>query len=403
VINDEHENRSREGAIRQPHAKDAIPTVLIQEGERVLRLCNACRYCEGYCAVFPALERRTAFSEQDLHYLANLCHNCGDCYSACPFTPPHEFALNLPRTLAEIRLATYQQYAWPGIFGIFLRRSGLAAAAALVVVPLLFLGAMLVWIAPTTFFSAHTDAEGAFYAVLSRAAMTFAFGLVSLGVIAAFTMEMVRYWRDIRPASAETGGMLWNPAAFSEAVGDSLRMKYLEGGGEGCASGNEVKSHARRWFHHLTFYGFVLCFAATTVAAIYHYLLGREAPYPFLSAPVLLGTAGGAGLLAGPLGLLWLKRKRNSELTDPKQAGIDGAFLALLFLTSLTGFLLLALRETAAMGIALAVHLGLVMGLFVSMPYGKFVHATYRFAALARNAMEKRRPLPGGGAESILH
>ena len=37
---------------------------LVQEGERMLRLCNACRYCSGFCAVFPAMERRTVFSRR---------------------------------------------------------------------------------------------------------------------------------------------------------------------------------------------------------------------------------------------------------------------------------------------------------------------------------------------------
>ena len=70
---------------------------LIAEGQRLLRLCNACRYCEGFCAVFPAMERRSVFSPADVNYLANLCHNCGECYYACPYTPPHEYALNLPK------------------------------------------------------------------------------------------------------------------------------------------------------------------------------------------------------------------------------------------------------------------------------------------------------------------
>ena len=129
----------------------------------------------------------------------------------------------------------------------------------------------------------------------------------------------------------------------------------------------------------------------TTVAAIYHNVLGVEAPYPFFSLPVLLGTAGGVGLLVGPVGLLWLKGRRNRELSDDGQTALDVTFLVLLLLIGLTGLLLLALRETAAMGMLLAVHLGLVLGLFVTMPYGKFVHGLYRFAALARNAVEGRR------------
>ena len=172
---------------------------------------------------------------------------------------------------------------------------------------------------------------------------------------------------------------------------DSLRLRYLDGGGDGCAYPDELPSHARRRFHHLTFYGFMLCFAATTLAAFYHNVLGWEAPYPLRSAPVILGSLGGLGLLIGPLGLLCLKARRNPGLTGRKQTGMDIGFLVLLFLTSLTGFLLLALREAPAMGVLLGTHLGMVMGLFVTMPYGKFVHAIYRFAALVRNAIEKQR------------
>ena len=53
------------------------------EVARLLQICNACRYCEGYCAVFPAMTRRLTFNPADAHYLANLCHNCSACLHAC--------------------------------------------------------------------------------------------------------------------------------------------------------------------------------------------------------------------------------------------------------------------------------------------------------------------------------
>ena len=67
------------------------------EVARQLQICNACRYCEGFCAVFPAMTRRLEFAKADIHYLANLCHNCGACLHACQYAPPHEFAVSVPR------------------------------------------------------------------------------------------------------------------------------------------------------------------------------------------------------------------------------------------------------------------------------------------------------------------
>jgi citrate/tricarballylate utilization protein len=92
----------------------------LKEAGRVMRICNACRYCEGFCAVFPAMELRRNLSDQDLKYLGNLCHNCRDCYYACQYSPPHDFDLNVPKTLGELRLETYMEFSWPGaLTGLF--------------------------------------------------------------------------------------------------------------------------------------------------------------------------------------------------------------------------------------------------------------------------------------------
>ncbi|MGZ5048666.1 MAG: tricarballylate utilization 4Fe-4S protein TcuB [Usitatibacter sp.] len=368
---------------------------LVEEAQRVLAICNACRYCEGYCAVFPALERRLSFTEHDVHYLANLCHNCGSCLYACQYAPPHEFQLNFPRILAQVRKGTYQRYAWPRGLAVAFERNGLAVALASAASLAVFLVAMALAGDPARLFRAYPDAEGAFYAVLPHAAMAGAFGAVSAAAVLALAMSFARFWRDMD----EEAGELASPASSGSAVADALTLKYLDGGGEGCTYPGDKPSFARRNFHHLTFYGFMLCFAATCVATLYHYGFGWKAPYPFWSLPVALGTAGGAGLLAGTAGLLALRLRRDPQLADPAQDGMDIAFLALLFAVASTGLLLLAFRETRAMGTLLAVHLGAVLALFLTLPYGKFVHALYRVAALARFHIERRRPLPDIGPE----
>jgi citrate/tricarballylate utilization protein len=107
---------------------------------------------------------------------------------------------------------------------------------------------------------------------------------------------------------------------------------------------------------------------------------------------VLLGTAGGIGLVIGPAGLLWLNLHRDPLHGDPAQRPMDRGFIALLFIISLTGLALLALRDSAAMPSLLAVHLGVVMALFLTLPYGKFAHGIFRCAALLKWAIEKRQP-----------
>jgi len=343
----------------------------VREAERLMVICNACRYCEGYCAVFPAMERRMNFAEADLDYLANLCHNCAECYYACQYAPPHEFAVNVPKVFAELRAETYRKYAWPAPFAATFQSKrilipwlvGLAALAISVVNP----------------------AGSTFYDVVPHEAMVGIFLAASAIILTAHVAGFLRFWH----ATGETLSRFLRPAALAKAVRDVLAMKNLGSGGVGCTYPNERHSQARRIFHHFTFYGFALCFASTTVAALYHFS-GFVAPYAYTSVPVIFGTLGGGGLLAGPVGLYVLKRRRDSAIGDPAQDGPDLNFLALLFLTSITGLLLLVLRETSAMGPLLLVHLAVVLGLFLTLPYGKFVHGIYRSAALVKNALENK-------------
>ncbi|HVO88835.1 MAG TPA: tricarballylate utilization 4Fe-4S protein TcuB [Casimicrobiaceae bacterium] len=374
---------------------DPIAPKLVEEGQRMASICNACRYCEGFCAVFPALERRLSFAEADLAYLANLCHNCGSCYYACQYAPPHEFEVNFPRMLAELRGASYRKYAWPSALARSFEHNGVVVSLVTAAMLVAFLVAVAYASRGPGLFAAHSDADGAFYAVLPHATMAWTFGAVFAWVVVALGMGAARFWRDVEERKRD----FIEPASLGYAVEDVLQLKYLGGGGDGCTYPHDRPSQLRRVFHQFTFYGFLLCFAATCIATLYHYVSRWPAPYPLWSWPVVLGTLGGFGLLIGPAGLIGLKLRRDSALESPAHAGMDVAFLVLLALASLTGLLLMAWRETVAMGILLAVHLGVVMALFLTMPYGKFVHAVYRFAALVRFHLERKRPLPEIGAE----
>ncbi|MCS0503705.1 tricarballylate utilization 4Fe-4S protein TcuB [Ancylobacter sp. GSK1Z-4-2] len=363
------------------HATDTLA-----EADRLMTVCNSCRYCEGLCAVFPAMEMRRSFADGDLNYLANLCHGCGACYHDCQFSPPHEFDVNVPRTLAVARADSYRAYAWPRAFAPLFDRNGLAVSLIAALGVAGFILAFAAWHDRDVLFGTHLDA-GAFYALMPHNAMALLFGGVFLYAMVAVGMGLRAFWNDI----GEPAATLVAPKPLWQAIKDAGRLRYLDGGGVGCMNESDKPDDNRRFYHHCTFYGFMLCFAATCVATLYHYLLGREAPYPIYDLPVLLGTAGGVGLLIGPAGLLAAKLRRERILVDEARLGMDVAFLVMLFLTSLTGLALLAFRESAAMGLLLAVHLGVVFALFFTMPYGKFVHGLYRFAALVRYAREMAR------------
>jgi citrate/tricarballylate utilization protein len=373
------------------------------EVARQMQICNACRYCEGFCAVFPAMTRRLDFTQDDVHYLANLCHNCGACLHACQYAPPHEFAVNVPQAMARVRVKTYQDYAWPQAFASTYKRNGLVLSLSLAFGLALFflLAAMLkqpLWHAPSL-----GGAGGNFYAVFPHSLMANVFGAVFGFALLAIGIGVWRFCRaqilkpnqpvaGVKPTQNAINSIVMN-GALQEATQSALSLQYLDGGhGEGCHNEDERWTKMRRVFHHLTFYGFMLCFAATSVATLYHYAFGWIAPYGYTSLPKLLGITGGIGLVIGPAGLFWLKTKRHPQHGDKEQNPMDYGFIALLFTVSLTGLALMLWRDSSAMALLLCIHLGSVMAFFLTMPYGKMAHGFYRCAALLQFAIEKRKP-----------
>ena len=277
---------------------------LIKDGARQMMICNACRYCEGYCAVFPAMEQRRIFTKADLTYLANLCFDCRDCYYACQYAPPHEFGVNIPKLMADLRADTYRDFSWPAILSGLFTRNGRAVTLVTVSAVIVILFLVLVFIGPKVLFATHLG-EGTFYRVVPYVAMTVVPLTIALYGLVVLLTGTIRFWRETGAELTEIvdGQALWR------ATKDAFGLTYKKGGGVGCNYPDAGFSQSRRWFHHLVFYGFLLDFASTSVAAFYDHFVGWQAPYPFLSMPVVLGTIGGIGLLIGTSGLLYLKWK----------------------------------------------------------------------------------------------
>jgi citrate/tricarballylate utilization protein len=375
-------------------ASGALPTRQLTPAEtevaRQMQICNACRYCEGFCAVFPAMTRRLEFGKADIHYLANLCHNCGACLHACQYAPPHEFAVNVPKAMAQVRGQTYARYAWPLALGALYQRNGLTVASALAAGLALFLTLALAF--NGSLWGAAPN--GNFYQLFPHNLLVALFLPVFLFAALALSMGVRRFWRDT--VAGEAQGTKPSPAVSREAAVaatiDVLQLTHLRGGhGEGCNNEDDAFTLSRQRAHHLTFYGFLLCFAATSVATLYHYAFGWLAPYDLPSLPKLMGVVGGIGLAMGTFNLFVLNLRRHPAQGDLAQKPMDLGFIALLFFTSVTGLVLWLARGTPALPVLLAVHLGVVMALFATLPYGKFAHGVYRSAALLKNAVEQRQ------------
>jgi citrate/tricarballylate utilization protein len=360
---------------------------LFAEAERQLTICNACRYCEGYCAVFPALERRRLLTEGDITHLADLCHDCRDCYTACMYAPPHEFGVNPPAVLSAVRRRTYDAYLPRMMLPACATRRARGARLTVVALGVAALAAAVA-VGQGSSSGATTAAAGSPYRIVPYPALLAVALLPAVFGVAIMLRGALVYWRD-------TGGSLRgliSPAALRGAAAAALTMRNLRGGGAGCAYPDDQPSSARRRLHAGVAYGFLACAGSTVAAAISQDIAGDPPPYPLVSAPVLLGVIGGAGLLAGGGGLITLKRRAVPDRADPEMTARDYGLLAGLVLLAATGLLTLALRDTAAFGPVLAVHLAAVVTCFAIAPYTKFMHAVYRFLALVRDSAERRRP-----------
>lgn len=352
----------------------AISDDPVIEARRQIEICNACRYCEGFCSVFPAITREKVFADGDITQLANLCHNCRGCYYACQYTEPNEWALNLPRALADARADSWERLAWPGGLARLFQRSGAAIAAALVV------GfAAMFWLIA----SLPGEGEG-FYAYLSHGAMVAIFLPAFLFPLVSLAVSIRRYW-------AEVGGGRVTPAALVDALRSAARMKNLDGGqGQGCNFEKEERfSDGRRHVHQAIMYGFLLCFASTSVATVMHYGFDIRAPYGLLSLPKLFGVPGGLLLVAGCIGMVMLKRKADPNLGAPGRETGSAAFVWLLGFVGLSGLVLYAVRGTGLTGPLLALHLGAVLTFFLLTPYSKMAHGFYRLTALVKDAVDR--------------
>lgn len=353
---------------------------LFAEADRQLTICNSCRYCEGYCPVWPALELRTTLTQGDLTHLANLCHDCRDCFTACMYTAPHEFDLNPPKVFTQLREDTYRRYisfghAPPWLTG---RRGvliGFVAISILLVLLSVLTTGGKVFGGPQT---------GSAYELISHVLLIVVVTVPSFWAIGVLAVAAWRYWRDTHGPIVD----LLRLRPWTKTLAQAATLRHMRGGGEQCTYPDNEPTPARRRYHMAVSYGFGLCFVSTTSAAFMENVLGISPPYDYLSVPVVTGTGGGIGMVIGCIGLVVLKRRSDPGLGTDTMTNADHGLLWALLILSVTGLLTLALRTGVLFGPILVIHLAAVVVAFIVAPYTKFVHWVFRLLAMYKNNLD---------------
>lgn len=371
-------------------ARRVLSGELLARANHEFGLCSSCGLCKRMCAVFPVAERRRSLTSGDVAFLANLCHDCRACHAICPFKAKsrHGRGIDIPALLSEVRSETYAWFARPRKLWRLL--TGPRPVWSVAVLTLLFFALVATTTGnPARIVDRHPEARS-FYDVIGYLWLVVPASVVTAYLLVALSLGVYDFWRTTGAGARE----LLSGSAHARAALDVLGLRNLRGGGRGCSYAGATGSSIRRRLHFCVFYGFLATFAATIAAAFEQELLGIEPPYPLLSVPVVSGAVGGLAILAGCAGFLILGvRSRELRKRDDVRR-LDRSFSVMLALAALTGLLTLALRSTPAMGVMLIVHLGVLGGLYVTFPYGKLVHAAYRYAALVRSQLASERAAP---------
>jgi quinone-modifying oxidoreductase subunit QmoC len=348
-----------------------------------LSLCYQCGTCTAVCPVsttdnpFPRKEMvwvQWGLKERALGNASIwLCHQCGTCNAYCPRDAKPS------NVMAALRDYSIGHYAIPAFMGRALSHPRY--------LPLLFALPAVIFLAILAGLG-HLGGPPAGPIVFSR---FIPIGFIEVTFVAALGLSMAcaalggfRYWRAMNASAAD--GRPAPRAGLVATIPAILRHERFRACGDD-APGQRV-THKEHLHHtHLAvFYGFLGLVVTTASVGIGIYAFGYLTPWPLWHPVKILGNVSGAAVLVA-IGLFLWRR-----IADARAAGkstySDWLFLAVLGLTTLTGFLSQGLRLaalTAAYGMYF-VHLLFVFFLLVYIPYSKFSHLVYRTVAMLHSA-----------------
>ena len=350
------------------------------EAIRQYMICNACRHCEGFFPVWDAMERRNFLEAKDIKYFSYLCHDCRDCFYACPYSEPHEYGLNIPKLNSDTRVEIHRNETWPKpltrvLNGTYLAGTGiLILSAAVLFSVVIYLNGL----------SSLYSPQDSVYSVVPYEFLVIVGMVLGIYVIAMWLVQGAFFWRDI---GGNRSGIL-NIKYHALAIKDVISHRWFKGGGSGCDYPQENGTRTRMVFHMLMFFGILLAILATSSAAVIQHIIGYFPPYPVLSLPVLSGTLGGLMIISGAFGFLYMKSVSDKTKANSTMIKMDYWVVYLLLFTAITGMFSLVTRTYSYMGLVFLIHLSFVGTLYIVAPYSKLNHIIFRYLALLKEKSE---------------
>jgi len=375
----------------------ANPNLLLElkkYGDVKIESCFNCGNCTAICPLstetdnFPRRTIRFAQLGLSDRLLASkelwLCYYCGECTQTCPReADPGEF-------MAAARRYAIAKYDRLGLAKL------LYTSPTLSVIFLIVLAVLI----GSFFYSFRGPMDGTSLRLFEfiPSELIHITGIIS-GIVIVLTL-LLGMWTMFSQVRGSLGypkgtrfnwiGALWKSLGV-EVMGQKRYRQDCE------TSSPEKPWYAQKWFIHASIlWGFLGLFAATALNYLLELLsikmTGTWVPiwYPIR----LLGTVSGISLLYGTT-FAMIKRIRKDDTAYIKSVLSDWVFLALMWLSGVTGFLLeiaVYLPQPYAWSYwMLLAHLIAVGELLLLIPFTKFAHAIYRSIALYLWALE---PLP---------
>jgi quinone-modifying oxidoreductase subunit QmoC len=374
---------------------------VIAAGGGDLKKCYQCATCSVVCGLsnepspFPRKEMIWAqwglkdrlISDPDVW----LCHQCNDCSLRCPRgARPGD-------VLAAVRQKAIEHYAFPSVMGKLVN-SARAIPIMLILVPAILIAAALLIRGPVeaafpVLVGAHAhEFYGYFFPHWLLIAFYTSLTLMTFG---GLIVGLMKFWGGMKANDATMG----RGAPVRGFVPSTIRA--LTELVTHDRFGSCTDQAPRKLSHLMAFYGFIALFIVTSWAVIDIYLMpffGVATRYPFdlLHPMKILGNVGGILLIVGSARAI-LTRKNAPKDGYHQSTTFDWIFVWLLLLVGITGFSVEVFRfvaeaatgeEAYASAFALPaysiyfVHLVVVFGLLVYLPYSKFAHMWYRLAAM---------------------